>query len=77
MKLPNPCEQVCIATQPDAARLRVVIVTLKDRFTSAAWLLPYRMEEARQRYSSRRQLLRQAGACLLLALLRLAGVIRA
>ena len=52
-------------------------MTILNRFTSAVWVQSYRLEEARQRYSSRRQLLRQAGACLLLALLGLAGVIRA
>lgn len=52
-------------------------MTIKDRFTSAVWVLSYRMEEARQRFANRRQLLRQAGACLALALLRLAGVIHA
>lgn len=38
------------------------------------WVMSYSMEEARQRYADRRQLLRQAGACLALALLRLAGM---
>lgn len=51
-------------------------MTFKDRFTSIVWVLSYRMEEARQRYAGRRQLLRRAGACLALALLRLAGVWR-
>ena len=41
------------------------------------WVLSYSLEEARQRYADRRQLLRQAAACIALALLRLAGVIRA
>lgn len=40
------------------------------------WVMSYSLEEARQRYADQRQLLRQAGACLALALLRLAGVIR-
>ena len=38
------------------------------------WVMSYSVEEARQRYADRRQLLRQAGACLALALLRLAGM---
>ena len=50
------------------------IMTIKDRFASRVWVLAYSLEEARQRYADRRQLLRQAAACLLLALLRLAGV---
>lgn len=40
----------------------------------AAWINAYAVEESRQRYADRRQLVRQAGACLLLALLRLVGV---
>ena len=41
------------------------------------WVMSYSMEEARQRYADKRHLLRQAGACLILALLRLVGVIHA
>jgi hypothetical protein len=37
------------------------------------WLLAYRLEEARQHAAGRRQLLRQAAACVGLALLRLVG----
>lgn len=48
-------------------------MTIKDRVASRVWALSYSLEEARQRYADRRQLLRQAGACLLLALLRLTG----
>lgn len=40
----------------------------------AAWKLAYSLEEARQDYADRRQLLRQAGACIGLAVLRLIGV---
>lgn len=56
---------------------KVRAVTIKDRFASRIWVLTYSMEEARQRYADKRQLLRQAGACVILVLLRLAGVIRA
>lgn len=38
------------------------------------WLYTYSLEEARQRYSDKRQLLRQAAACIALAFLRLVGV---
>ena len=38
------------------------------------WLLDYSLEEARQRYAKRRQFLRQAAACIALALLQLVGV---
>jgi hypothetical protein len=38
------------------------------------WVATYAIEEARQRYADRRQLLRQAGACIVLSLLRLIGV---
>lgn len=41
---------------------------------SRAWVITYSLEEARQRYADRRQLLRQAAVCLLLALVRLVGV---
>jgi hypothetical protein len=40
----------------------------------AVWKLAYSLEEARQRYTDRRQLLKQAGACIGLAVLRLIGV---
>ncbi|MBL8396882.1 MAG: hypothetical protein JNL84_01890 [Candidatus Accumulibacter sp.] len=40
----------------------------------AAWKLAYSLEEERQRYADRRQLLRQAGACIGLAVLRGIGV---
>ena len=44
-----------------------------DSFALRLWAMTYSLEEARQRYADRRQLLRQAGVCLLLALLRLLG----
>lgn len=53
-------------------------LTGKARALSAlsrrVWVLNYELEEARQRYADRRQLLREACVCLALALLRLAGV---
>lgn len=57
-----------------ALRHKVRAVNIKDRFTSRIWVLTYSMEEARQRYADRRHLLRQVGACLILVLLRMAGV---
>ena len=45
-----------------------------DRAKSRVWVLSYSLEEARQRFAEKRQLLRQAGACLILAVLRLVGV---
>ena len=45
-----------------------------NRLVSGIWVMAYRLEEARQHYADRRRLLRQAAACLLLALLRLVGV---
>lgn len=42
-------------------------------FENRAWVLSYSIEESRQRYADRRQFLRQAAACLILALLRLCG----
>lgn len=53
-----------------------IISSAGDAIANRVWVMSYSMEEARQRYADRRQLLRQAGACLALALLRLAGVIR-
>jgi hypothetical protein len=41
---------------------------------NALWLLDYSLEEARQRYAGRRQMLRQAAACIAIALLQLVGV---
>ena len=49
-------------------------VELLRKLERAAWIAAYSVEVARQRYADRRQLFRQAGACLALALLRLAGV---
>lgn len=37
------------------------------------WLISYRLEEARQRYAGRRHFMREAFACVALALLRLGG----
>lgn len=41
---------------------------------NALWLLDYSLEDARQRYAGRRQLFRQAAACIALALLHLSGL---
>ena len=41
------------------------------------WLLSYSLEEARHRYAKRRQLVRQAAVCIVLALLRLVGLCHA
>jgi hypothetical protein len=38
------------------------------------WRLAYDTESARERFAARRQLLRQAVACLILAFLRLVGI---
>lgn len=46
---------------------------IKPDLSCRLWVFAYDLEEARARYADRRQLLRQAGACLILALLRLAG----
>ncbi len=46
---------------------------IKPDLSCRLWVLAYDLEEARARYADRRQLLRQAGVCVLLALLRLAG----
>jgi hypothetical protein len=42
------------------------------RVASAIWRAGYIIEERRQLYAARGHLLRQAGACILLAVLRLA-----
>jgi hypothetical protein len=49
-------------------------MTIKGRLSYRIWVLAYSLEESRQRYADRRQLLRQAAVCLLLALLRLVGM---
>lgn len=60
---------------PIASKLKVLPISAGTfDVPSRIWVLTYSMEEARQRYSDRRQLLRQAWACLALVLLRLAGV---
>ena len=45
----------------------------RDEITSRVWLVGYDLELARQRYADRRQLLRQAAACVGLAILRKVG----
>ena len=47
---------------------------LLGKLGRVAWVAAYTVEEARQQYAERRQLFRQAGACILLAVFRLAGV---
>lgn len=42
--------------------------------TNRIWLIAYFLEESRQRYAASGRLIRQAGACIALALLRLVGV---
>lgn len=60
---------------PIASKLKVPPINI-GTFDAASriWVLTYSMEQARQRYADRRQLLRQAWACLALVLLRLVGV---
>ncbi len=50
---------------------------VRNSICLAAWTLAYSLEEARQDYAVRRQLLRQVGACIALAVLRLIGVCHA
>lgn len=38
------------------------------------WILNYSLEESRQRYAGRHQFMREACMCVVLALIRLAGV---
>ena len=47
---------------------------MRNRLSTFIWRASYDMEEARQRYADRQQLIRQAAVCVALALLRLAGV---
>ena len=47
---------------------------LMAALSSRIWVHTYTLEEARERYADRRQLLRQAAVCLMLVLLRLVGV---
>lgn len=53
---------------------RNIISSAWDAIAYRVWVMTYCLEEARQRYADRRQLLRQAGACIGLAVLRLIGV---
>ena len=48
--------------------------SLLGKLGHAAWVAAYTVEQARQRYAGKGQLFRQAGACILLAMLRLLGV---
>ena len=47
---------------------------MRNRLSTFVWRTSYSMEESRQRYADRRQLIRQAAVCVVLAFLRLAGV---
>ena len=53
---------------------RNVKADLLAAFSRRVWVLNYSLEEARQRCADRRQFLREACVCVVLALLRLAGV---
>jgi len=46
-----------------------------NSFTNRLWAVAYSLEEARQRYADKRQLMRQAAACIALSLLRFAGAL--
>jgi len=60
---------------PVASKLKVPPISIGTfDVASRIWVLTYSMEQARQRYADRRQLLRQAWACLVLVLLRFLGV---
>ena len=49
------------------------MMTIRHKIASRVWVMTYSVEESRQRYADRGQLFRQAGACLMLVLLRLVG----
>jgi len=55
-------------------RAKSVCAALMAAVSSRIWVLTYTLEEARQRYADRRQLLRQAAVCLMLVFLRLVGL---
>lgn len=52
-----------------------LLETIKERISNRIWLASYNLEELRERYAHRRQLLRQAAAFVALALLRLASLL--
>lgn len=45
-----------------------------NRLTRGIWTIAFDLELARERYAGRGQLWRQAGACVVLAILRAGGV---
>ena len=55
------------------SKREAVKTDLRSLIGRRIWILAYTVEEARERFADRRQLLRQAGACIILAVLRLAG----
>ena len=61
-----------IKSNYSAGILAYLIESIKA-IENRVWVFSYSIEEARQRYAGGRQLLRLAVACLILALLRLAG----
>ena len=48
---------------------------MRRALTYRLWAVSYSIEEARQRYADKRQLLRQAAACVALSIIRFAGAI--
>ena len=50
-------------------RLLSFYLAFSGYVTRRLWLLAYSLEDSRERYASKRQLLRQAAACVLLAMI--------
>ncbi len=61
-------------SKSDNGNFTPTLETIKGAASNFVWVLSYGLEEARQRYADRRQPLRQAAACIALALLQICGV---
>ena len=55
-------------------RAAAILKRVRNSIGMRVWVLAYSLEEKRQRYADRRQLLRQAATCVALSLVRLVGV---
>jgi len=67
-------EQGAGQSKSDNGNFTPTLETIKGAASNFVWVLSYGLEEARQRYADRRQPLRQAAACIALALLQICGV---
>ena len=57
------------------SRAALILRSKLNIIRNSLWVLEYALEDARQRYSVRQQLFRQAAVCLIIGALQLIGVL--